>query len=374
MVRVAIVAETFLPDVNGVTNSVVRVVEHLERSGHAAMVVAPGLGADHCGATPVERVPAFELGRPRALAVGFPVKQRVGSLLRSFAPDVVHLAAPVVLGAAAAAAAAEQGLAAVAVFQTDVAGFASRYRLSPASPLIWEWLKRIHNSVTMTLAPSTVTEWQLRQQGIERVTRWARGVDSERFHPHHRRSELHRWLAPGDEVLVGYVGRLAAEKRVDLLAHVETIPGVRVVVIGDGPARPALERKLARSRFVGFRSGAELAQLVASLDVFVHTGADETFCQSVQEAMSSGVPVVAPAAGGPLDLVHHGGTGFVYPPDASGMLHEAVATLAADPALRQRLGAAARAAVCGRSWTVLGDELVDHYAAARDAAGLERVA
>lgn len=356
-------AESFLPDINGVTNSVLHVVEHLERHGHHAMVIAPGFGSDRVGDTPVERVPAVAVPLYRTMNVGLPTKPRVHAALAAFRPDVVHLAAPVVLGATSAAAAADRGIPAIAVFQTDVAGFAARYRLAAASPAIWGWLKRVHNSAALTLAPSTMAVWELQRRGIRPVARWGRGVDAERFRPGHRSEALRRRLAPRREVLVGYVGRLAHEKRVDLLAHVETLPGVRTVVVGDGPARANLERKLQRTRFLGFRAGAELSQLVASLDIFVHTGADETFCQAVQEALASGVPVVAPAAGGPLDLVQHGSNGFLYPPGEPELMREAVAALAADPALRARLGQQAHESVRGRSWSELGDELLDHYAA-----------
>jgi phosphatidylinositol alpha 1,6-mannosyltransferase len=132
-------------------------------------------------------------------------------------------------------------------------------------------------------------------------------------------------------VLVGYVGRLAAEKRVRLL---EGLPGCRVVVADDGPLRRHLERRLPWVSFLGFRGGRELLEVFAALDVFVHTGADETFCQAAQEALASGVPVVAPAAGGPSDFVHHGENGYLWPADDPDRLRAAVAALVASPATR----------------------------------------
>jgi phosphatidylinositol alpha 1,6-mannosyltransferase len=341
-----------------------RVVDHLERRGHTALVVAPGPGPARCGrlaTTPVVRVPSVALPAYRTLPVGIPTAG-VRRALEAFEPDVVHLAAPLVLGEAAVRAAATMAIPAVAVYQTDISGFARRYKLGAASGTVWRWLRRVHNAAELTLAPSSAAEWDLRRNGIERVERWGRGVDLEQWAPSRRDESLRRTLlGPVGRVLVGYSGRLAAEKRVGMLAAAADIPGVRLVVVGDGPARSRLQRELPTASFLGFRSGTELAAIVASLDVFVHTGPHETFCQAIQEAMAAGVPVVAPASGGPLDLVAHGRTGWLYPPDSPDLLRQAVTSLAGDPGLRASMGVAAAAQVGDRSWEAVGDELLGHY-------------
>lgn len=358
--RVAIIAECFLPEVNGVTNSVLRIVEHLERRGHQAMVIAPGCGPDHYLSTPVERVPGFALPLYRSLSVGIPTG-RVLNQLEGFSPDIVHLAAPTVLGAAGARAARLLGVPTVAVYQTDLAGFVRRYGLAAAAPPIWAWLSWVHRHADLTLAPSTPAAWELRRHGVSQVAVWARGVDLERFNPQHRSAMLRRRLAPNGEVVVGYVGRLAREKQLHLLSNLRGLPGVRVVLVGDGPARHDLERQLPEVTFLGFLSGIALSQAVASLDVFVHTGIDETFCQSIQEALAAGVPVVAPACGGPLDLVRHGDNGWLYPPNKPDLIRGAVETLVADTALRRSMASRARGSVERRTWEALGDELLAHY-------------
>jgi phosphatidylinositol alpha 1,6-mannosyltransferase len=359
-VRVAIVAECFLPETNGVTNSVLRIVDHLERMGHEAVVIAPGFGLVEYSATPVERVPAFTLPFYRSLSVGLPTRQ-VRAVLERFQPDIVHLAAPVMLGAAGACASRTLGIPSIAVYQTDLVGFAARYGFGFAGGSIWAWLRWVHGQTDLTLAPSTSADWSLTRHGIAPVARWGRGVDLDRFNPRHRSPSLRRSLAPNGEVIVGYVGRLAPEKQVHLLAHLHGMKGVRLVVVGHGPSADRLRARLPGATFLGFKSGAELSQALASLDVFVHTGSNETFCQAIQEALAAGVPVVTPAAGGPLDLVRHTENGFLFSPTDPNLLRSAVAELVANPVLRAAMGQRARASVANRSWQQLGQELVAHY-------------
>ena len=162
-------------------------------------------------------------------------------------------------------------------------------------------------------------------------------------------------------MIAGYVGRLAIEKRVDLLASVAALPGVRLAVTGGGPMEEELRQAIPAAVFLGERHGEDLARIYASLDFFVHTGPFETFGQTIQEAAASGLPVIAPAAGGPVDLVDDGVTGFLVPPGDSDALAAAAGRLAAEPALRAAMSEAARRRVLGRSWSALVDELIGHY-------------
>jgi phosphatidylinositol alpha 1,6-mannosyltransferase len=360
VVRVAIVTESFLPQINGVTNSVLRVCEQLADRGAETLVVAPGPGPETYAGARVVRAPSvplpgyadFRLARPWS---------RLGEVLRDFDPDVVHLASPAVLGAQAAFTARSLGLPVVAVYQTDLAGFARRYGLRVAERTTWRWLRAVHDAASRTLAPSRHAVSELRRNGVQRVDHWARGVDLRRFAPAHRDPVLHARLAPDGQLLIGYVGRLAHEKEVGLLAGLRGVAGLRLVVVGDGPQRAALQRQLPGVEFFGFQDGARLATTFASLDVFVHTGSAETFCQAAQEALASGVPVVAPAAGGLLDLVRDGSNGRLFAPGSAASLRGAVDGLVRDPGLRSALAERARPSVEGRTWTAIGDQLVRHY-------------
>ncbi|HEY5833076.1 glycosyltransferase family 4 protein [Streptomyces sp.] len=360
--RVAIVTESFPPDVNGVAHCALRTAEHLARRGHEPLVVAPAgpygpdSGQNPC---PVVRVPSLPLPGYPQVRVALPGR-RTAAAIAAHRADLVHLASPFVLGARGLAAATRMRVPAVAVYQTDLAGYARTY-LNAGEAAAWRRIRAVHTAAARTLAPSTASLTALAEHGVPRVHLWPRGVDSARFHPGHRDEALRRELAPRGELIVGYVGRLAPEKHVELLAETCALPGVRVVITGDGPSTPALRAALPGAVFLGRRTGDDLARVYASLDVFCHTGPFETFCQTVQEAMASGLPVIAPAAGGPLDLVAQGRTGLLVPPGDAAAVRDAVRRLHGDPRLRVRYGAAARSEVADRTWEAVGDQLLGHY-------------
>jgi phosphatidylinositol alpha 1,6-mannosyltransferase len=374
--QVAIITESFPPDVNGVANTVLRVAQQLVRKGHHPLVIAPRppLGTRQVGPFPypVVRVPAIPLPGYPSFRLGLP-SRRVRAALAEHNTDVVHLASPVFLGAFGAHAAGDYPM--VAVYQTDLPAYARAYRLGTVGEqTAWKWLRRIHNSAGRTLAPSTVTATGLLAHGLRDVWLWGRGVDTERFDPAKRSEEIRNQLAPGGELIAGYVGRLATEKRVEHLAGVAALPGVRLVIVGAGPAEAALRQQIPSASFLGEHRGDALAALYASMDVFVHSGPYETFGQTLQEAAASGLPVVAPAAGGPLDLVDDGVTGYLVPAGQPDAFTAAVAKLAVDPATRAAFGAAGRRKVLGRTWSALTDQLLDHYAAVLGTAPSEATA
>lgn len=365
-VRIAYVTESFPPDINGVAHTAVRVAEHLMSTGHEPLVIAPEPASgvhvpDRAFDFPIVRVRSLGVPLYPGLRVGLPGSQLRGAV-KKHRPDLVHLHGPFVLGAGGCAAALDQQVPIVAVYATDLPAYARAYHTGAVGQkLAWWRLRRIHNACDRTLAPSSATAADLRANGIDRVQVWARGVDCGRFDPVKRSERLRAALTPGGEVIVGYVGRLATEKRLDLLAPIATMPGVQLVIVGAGPAEAAARRALPSALFLGPRGGEHLARIFASLDVFVHSGPHDTFGQTLQEAAASGLPVVAPAAGGPLDLVRDGVTGFLATPFDADALADAVARLVADPALRAAQGHAGRQMVLSRSWRALCHELIGHY-------------
>jgi phosphatidylinositol alpha 1,6-mannosyltransferase len=355
---------------NGVTHSILRVLEHLEERGHEVLVIAPSTLDTRDTAVPeavngalVHRLPSVPLAGYANVRVAMGGVYRVKRILADYAPDVVHLASPFVLGWRAVQAAHQLGIPTVAIYQTEVPSYAARYGVPFLENWAWNRVENIHLLATRTLVPSTFALNQLRGRGIPRVDMWRRGVDTARFSPEKRDDGWRASVAPGGQRIIGYVGRLAIEKQVEDLAALAGVPNARLVIVGDGPQRSALEDALPDAVFTGFLGGEELARAVASFDLFVHPGEFETFCQTIQEAMASGVPVVATGRGGPLDLVENSRTGWLYQPGDLAGLRGHVLDLIGDDAKRRAFAAAAHASVQDRTWPALSAELVRHYRA-----------
>jgi phosphatidylinositol alpha 1,6-mannosyltransferase len=367
-VRVAIVAESFLPHVNGVSNSVLRVLEHLRRTGHEALVIAPDTlpgepRADRVyDGVRVHRAPSRMFPKVTSLPLGVP-KPEMLRVMRGFKPDVVHLASPALLGYGGVLAARRLGVPSVAVFQTDVAGFAACYGIGIASRAAWAWTRHLHSFADRTLAPSSSAMENLTAHGVPRVYHWPRGVDMMGFAPSARDESLRRQWSPSGKPIVGFVGRLAPEKQVQRLAVLARDDAVQLVIVGDGIDRAKLQKAMPTAIFTGALYSAELFAAYASMDVFVHTGEHETFCQAVQEALAAGLPVIAPDAGGPRDLVTSWRTGLLLGvQDFERRLPDAVAHLIDE---RPRYSLAARRSVLERSWPTVCDRLLEHYDAVR---------
>ncbi|EYT49919.1 glycosyltransferase family 4 protein [Brachybacterium muris] len=366
--RILVVAESFLPHMNGVTNSVLRIVDHYTASGDDVAIIAPQWPrADTslrtaCGRrVKVRRIPSVPLAGYPDVRIATTSAAALRRRITDFEPDVIHLASPTVLGGRAVVAAQKLGVPTVAVYQTDIPGYTARYGMPFLESASWQLLRDVHNRASLTLAPSTATRDQLVAHGVERVHLWRRGVDTSLFSPSLRSERLRAKLAGPGERIVLYVGRLAPEKQVEDLKVIHDMPGVRLVIVGEGPERDALRRHMPRARFTGFRSGTDLATHLASADLFIHPGELETFGQTIQEAMASGLPVIAPRSGGPVDLVTPSRTGWLYTPGMLDELREAATDLLFDDAKRAAFGEAAQDSVRKRTWPVLSEQLRGYY-------------
>jgi len=314
--RIAIVTESFLPKVNGVTNSVLRVLETIKQNEFEAIVIAP--------TSETQKHLGFEVFTANSISLmQFPVAMpgpSIARVLEDFEPDVIHVAAPFLLGAQAIGWGQRKFVPTVAVYQTDVAGYLERYNLAFAKPAMEKILVSIHQNATLNLAPTKIAADYLKSLGVPGVRVWGRGVDLDLFNPanaqHPESIAFRKTHAPNGERLIGFVGRLAAEKQVERMAELFGLEGCRFVVIGDGPERARLEAAFAGHDvgFTGTMTGLSLARAYAALDVFVHFGTEETFGQTIQEAKASGLAVIAPNVGGPSQLIQSGIDGILVDP------------------------------------------------------------
>ncbi|NMA77116.1 MAG: glycosyltransferase family 1 protein [Actinomycetales bacterium] len=366
--RILFVSESFLPHMNGVTNSVLRVADHFAATGDDLGIIAPQWpGAQKhlrtsCGRrVRVHRVASAPMPGYADVRIATTSATTLRRRIDDFQPDVIHLASPMILGGRAVIAAQKAGVPTVAVYQTDIPGYTARYGMPFLESASWQLLRDVHNRATVNLAPSLATRDEMREHGIERVDLWRRGVDTSLFTPSLHSSQLRAQYARPEEKLVVYMGRLAAEKQVSDLKVIHDMPGVRLLIVGDGPEKEALRRAMPRARFAGFRSGTDLAAHLASADLFIHPGEHETFGQSLQEAMASGLPVIAPRRGGPVDLISPSRTGWLYTPGMLDEMRDRASDLLFDDAKRRAFGRAATDSVRKRTWPVLAEQLRGYY-------------
>ncbi len=363
--RIAIFAETFLPKWDGIANTLCHFLEYLAWHRHTALMFAPEGAPDHYAGTPIVGLPAFAFPFYPDLRLVPPI-MNVERRLADFRPDIVHIVNPAFLGLVGLRHARNLDVPVVASYHTDLPGYTDTYHLSWVRDSLWAYFRWLHNQADLNLAPSHFTQLELEAHGFERVGVWSRGVDTKQFHPARRGAAWRTRLTDGhpDAPLLLYVGRLAIEKRVEWLRPVlEALPQVRLAIVGDGPLRAALEAQFAGTPtvFTGYLRGDDLAAAYAAADLFTFPSANETFGNVVLEAMASGLPAIAPCAGGPVDLIIPGVNGFLCAPHDQAEWLAFIRLCVEDPALLKRMGLHARRFAESRSWEMVFNELLRDY-------------
>ena len=288
--------------------------------------------------------------------------------LEAFAPNVVHVAAPEILGHRAVSWARRHAIPSVASLHTRFETYPRYYGIGFVEPLLVRILTRFYNRVDRVMTPGRSMADLIREWGVRTpISIWSRGVNHDRFNPERRSLEWRRSLGIADhEVAIGFLGRVVLEKGLDIFADVSrtlTERGVahRVLVIGEGPARGWLAERVPNAAFAGFQRGDALGRAVASMDVFFNPSVTETFGNVTLEAMAAGVPVVAARATGAVDLVEDGINGFLVPPRDVGAYADAITRLVKDDALRAAAGAAGHAKAAGYVWKTVNDAVIRAY-------------
>lgn len=370
--RIALITDTYAPQVNGVTTVVRRIGQTVRDAGHAAAVVAPrypGQSVTDDGTNEL-RVRSLPFPPYPSIRLSMPVHGGVARLLDGFTPDLIHVATEGPLGVVGRRYALRHGLPLVTSFHTDFPKYARHYGTPWLEPLVWRWLQRFHRPARLIHTPGEAVWTELRRRGLERAVIWGRGVDIDHFRPYRRDIGWRRWLAGGDEtVVVLHVGRLAPEKNLDVLveawARAHAVLGQRAtfVIAGEGPSTRSVISRLRFVRQMGFLDREALARLYASADLCVLPSSTETCGLVALEAMASGLPVIAADAGGLRESVRTNVNGLLVPPHDAQGFRDAIVDLALDPARRRTLARAARLTAETRDVRSENDELLRQYAA-----------
>lgn len=314
-------------------------------------------------------VPALSLPGGRSeykMAIGLP--RRIREDLAEFAPNIVHVSAPEILGHRALSWARKHGIASVASLHTRFETYPRYYHLTALEPLAIRLSRRFYDRADQVLVPGQSIADIVAGWGVKTpIAIWSRGVNHDRFNPARRSLEWRRALGIGDgEVAVGFLGRLVLEKGLDIFADVIAALKTRgtphkVLVIGEGPARDWFAERVPEAVFAGFQTGDDLGRAVASMDIFFNPSVTETFGNVTLEAMAAGVPVVAARATGAMDLVRDGVTGFLVEPRNVAAYAERIGELVDNPALRRAAGGAGHAVAQGFEWERINETVLHHY-------------
>ncbi len=376
--KVALVTETYPPEVNGVANSFARIAQGLRARGHHLQLIRPKqspvdqarLGDDHwqevlVGSLPIPRYPE--------LRVGLPAAALLTRLWRARRPDVVHLVTEGPLGWSALRAARRLRLPLVSDFRTNFHAYTQHYGMGWLGQPMQAWLRHFHNRTDRTMVPTQRLANELAGHGFERLSVIARGVDAQRFKPVHRDPSLRRqWGACEHTRVALCVGRLAPEKNlgtvIDAWRAMQCAqPDTRLVMVGDGPDRQALQQRCGDAVWAGTLRGAELARAYASADVFLFASMTETFGNVVPEAMASGLAVLAYDHAAAGELVQHGQNGLIAPMGNRYAFMLMAAQLATQRDTVLRLGHQARATAMSLDWQHIVTGIEHEYLAAMSA-------
>jgi glycosyltransferase involved in cell wall biosynthesis len=365
-VRIAFFTETFLPKVDGIVTRLTKTVQHLVAAGDEVLVFCPeGAPAQYMGAR-VVGVPALPLPLYPELKLALP-RPAVSEALERFAPDVVHVVNPAVLGLGGIWLARTKGYPLVASYHTHLPKYLEHYGMGMLEPLLWELLKAAHNQARLNLCTSTAMVEELAAKGIQHTALWQRGVDTELFRPELRSGAMRQRLHGNHDdrgSLLLYIGRLSAEKQIERIRPVlEALPDARLALVGDGPYRQQLEKLFegTATTFVGYLAGEDLAAAYASGDAFLFPSSTETLGLVLLEAMAAGCPVVGANRGGIPDIVNDGENGCLYDPDQPRSLISAVERLLGDGATRSQLRQAARQEAERWGWSGATEQLRSYY-------------
>jgi glycosyltransferase involved in cell wall biosynthesis len=369
--RIAYVTETYPPDINGVAMTVAKTVETLRARGHELQLIRPRNVSDPAGRGPDPLQEFLVRGAPipmyKQLKLGLPAKRALIQLWSRRRPDLVHIATEGPLGWSALQAARKLKLPVCTDFRTNFHAYSQYYGLGWLKGAIFSYMKKFHNQAQCTMVPTQETFDQLQSLGFERLKVVARGVDTDRYSPERRSDALRaRWGASNDTLVLLSVGRLAAEKNLDLVLESyrqirDRIADCKLVFVGDGPYRTTLEAQCPEAIFTGFRTGNDLAEHYASADLFLFPSLTETFGNVTLEAMSSGLPTVAFEHAAAKELIIPSLQGALASPHDTRQFVVSALDVACDTARHQQMKTHARMRAMEMGWPAIMEKLEGVY-------------
>jgi glycosyltransferase involved in cell wall biosynthesis len=362
--------DTYLPQVNGVTNTLDKLARYMDNNKIGYMFFAPYYedSSSIFEEKNIRRFKSISLPAYPECRLSIPFYSNLCRIADKFKPDIVHLMTPAGLGLAGLRYAQDRGLPVVSSFTTSFDVYLKYYKLGFLNNLIWSFFKWFHNSCSINFCPSLDTSQMLKSKGIKNVKLWSRGIDTDIFNPTRRSEDLRNSFNAEGKITFLYVGRLAPEKDLDIL--MESIRQInylypdkaQFVIAGDGPSAAQLRRSAPGNViFTGYLKGEKLSSLYASCDVFAFPSSTETFGNVVLEAMASGLPVVAVNSGGVKDSIINGYNGFLCNPRDTKNFTDAVSRFIDDKTLINKMSSNAREYTIKKSWNSIYDQLVSDY-------------
>jgi len=366
--RVAVVTDTFFPQVNGVTKTLNRMQAYMQKNDITHKFFIPEFQNDDEEA--MERVISFKsinFFLYPELQIALPFNHVLTEELNAFEPEIIHVITQGPLGFMGLQYGLKHDIPVVASYTTDFPNYLKFYGLGLFEKPVWLYLEYFHNNALLNYVPSRYSFDQLEQHGIRNKMIWGRGIDVSRFTPQKRRSDLRRTIAPGGEKIMLYAGRLSKEKKVDVLIEATQMlkdegQAVKLVLVGDGPHRQELQSlKVPEVYFAGYQSGEELQAYFASADLFVFASENETYGNVILEAMASGLPVVSVNSGGVRENLIDGTNGIAIETNKPAEFARKIQKLLSDEAAIEKLGRNAWQHAQNKDWENLFHLLYDSY-------------
>lgn len=365
--RVVLFTDTYLPQINGVTNTVCNLIRYFEACGIEYKLLIPKYDMEPQDQK-IECFQSFKFIFYPENRIALPNKSRINSILSKFQPDIIHVMTEFNLGLAGLNYGRSHNIPTITSYTTNFSQYTDYYKINFLKKPIWNYLRWFHMQSDLTLCPSDTAMRLLHSQGIYNTEIFSRGIDFKNFHPANRNNQLREELGISDKIAFLYVGRVSCEKDLDILGRsYQAIrqtykERVAMVITGDGPYLEKCRQMFPEDTiFTGFKKGKELAEIYASCDIFAFPSSTETFGNVVLEAMASGLPVIGADAGGVGEIIRHGVTGLKFEERNADQLTEYMAKLIENPDLRGQLRTNGREYSMNRSWDKIFNGLVDNY-------------